>query len=66
MSVYVNNLLVIMEPDVSHSSKLYTPSRCNSTVILSNLQIQRTGLSKKERELGYNYCSNAVLVLNFG
>ena len=62
----VNNLLVIIEPDVSRSGKLYTAMSWDDTAFLVNLRIRRTGLiKKKESELLYYYRSNAILVLNF-
>ena len=44
----MNDLLVIVEPDVSRSGKLYTTSSWDDAGFLVNLRIQRTGLSKKE------------------
>jgi hypothetical protein len=46
--VEMNNLPAILEPDVSRSDKLYTAMSWDDTDFLINLQIQRTGLSKKE------------------
>lgn len=44
----MNNLILIIEPDVSCSNKLYTAMSWDDTDFLVNLQIRRTGVSKKE------------------
>ena len=47
----INYLLVVIEPDVSRSDKLYTALSWDDTDFLVYLEIRRTGLSKKgERE----------------
>jgi hypothetical protein len=47
--VNVNNLRVVLEPDVSRSDKLNTAMSWDDTAFLSNLRIRRTGLSKKRK-----------------
>ena len=47
----MNNLPVIIEPDVSRSDKLYTTAGWDDTDFLVNLQIRMARLSEKEREL---------------
>jgi hypothetical protein len=46
----VNDLLVITEPDVSCSDKLYTALSRDDTGFLVNLRIRRTKLSKDRRD----------------
>ena len=46
----VNYLLAIFEPDESRGDKLYTTVSWDDADFLVNLQIRRTGLSKRERE----------------
>jgi hypothetical protein len=67
----VNNLLVIIEPDVSRSDKLYTALSWDDTGFLVNLRIRRTGLSEKgERRtmilllFQCNSCPELVLILH--
>ena len=47
------NLLVIIEPDVSRSDKLYTALSWDDTDLLVNLRIRRTGLSKRKKRENY-------------
>ena len=46
----MNYLLAIFEPDESRGDKLYTTVSWDDADFLVNLQIRRTGLSKRERE----------------
>ena len=46
----MNYLLAIFEPDESRGDKLYTTVSWDDADFLVNLQIRRTGLSKKKRE----------------
>jgi hypothetical protein len=50
----VNNLLIIIEPDVSRSGKLYTALSRDDTGFLVNLRTGRTGLSKNEERESYD------------